>query len=660
MKLSPVWIAVSMALSLSVQANADYSLNRSSEADTSRWRCDECSSDGVWHGDIYFGLGYLDNDGSAHFNNWNPPVYGTHSSDKRISPSFNADIEQYQDDGYYNRFTAVDLGLQRFLVQWEVGQYDGLQFLGSYSESPYYRNYNGLSAYQNSSGSLLSEELSSFTTKVTRETFNLALKYTPYSPWKPYATMKHEQKQGTGTLYSTSIPGYGNVPGYLPKPIEHETLNTHAGVSYVEENWMADVAYRGSFFRNDRPALYYGTESSPYANHIAYEPDNDFHQLALSGNYRIDRQTLNGRLLWSRSTSEGGMAPFPQSPVTSDTFHGEINTFQLSADYHNRFTRQTAFKLSADYRDRDDDSDKSVVIGTDREEYDRDRTKLEAALDHRLNRSLRLKAGYDYQRDRRSYADREETEDQTLFLGARYRPDANWSLGGKIAYHFRDGSNWKNDDPDDAHLRNYYLADRDRIELRGDGTYELTSNMQLVVEAWYADDEYPTPDIGISEGKDYGYDVSINFYLDNGVSGHAFVNQQTIRSTQQQANTDVIGWGRYSSESKDNITTLGFGLSKDDLLEDTLLVSFDYSYHRGEGSTATTSSYQYPDNESTSHRFEFTGDYQLSDNQNILINIRYENYDEDDYLFTQEAANMGDVLQSYEGLFGSVYWRYRF
>ncbi|WGY48758.1 MtrB/PioB family outer membrane beta-barrel protein [Vibrio sp. ABG19] len=73
----------------------------------------------------------------------------------------------------------------------------------------------------------------------------------------------------------------------------------------------------------------------------------------------------------------------------------------------------------------------------------------------------------------------------------------------------------------------------------------------------------------------------------------------------------------------------------------------------------SSNSYRYPDNRASAHRFELTGDYQISDDQNVLLNIRYEKYRESDYLFVQEE-NMGDVMQSYEGIFGAVYWRYRF
>ncbi|MGY0615759.1 MtrB/PioB family decaheme-associated outer membrane protein [Vibrio sp. FJH11] len=660
MKLSKISIAVSLALSLQVQAD-DYSLQRAQEVDTSRWSCGECSSDGLWGGEVSVGVGYLDNDGSTRFYNWNPPIHGTASDNKHLNPSLNADLERYEDEGFYNRLLIQDLGLQRFLMQWEIGEFDGFRLLTSYSETPYYWNRSSLTAYQGSDGVLTSGDLTKYEHEVKRDTFKFELKYTPKTPWQPYASMKHERKEGTTSLYSSTIPGYGNGPGFIPKTVDHETLNTQVGVSYVEELWLVDVAYRGSFFRNDMSALYYGDVSDPYANQLSYEPDNDFHQFAVSGNYRMNQHTFNGRILWSQATSDGGLLPFSLSPSNSDTFHGETNTWQISADYHNKISRKTAFKVSADYSDKDDKSDRHDVVGATRESYDRSKTKLEATVTHNLNRDVKVNAGYDYTHDERDYADRKRTDEQSFYVGARYRPEALWQVGGKLSYSFRDGSSWQYSSSDSPNLRQYYLADKDRIELRGDGSYDITESVQLIGEIWYGNDDYAKPDIGLSEGEDYGYDLSVNFNLAEGLNGHVFYNQQMIRSEQQQANSDVVGWDRYKTKLKDDVTTVGFGVSKDGLLEDKLSLSLDYSYSQADSKTSSTSSgYQYPDNEYKSSRLEAVADYEISDNQNVQLNIRYEDYSEEDYLFNNEVSNMGDVLQDYNGIYGGVYWKYRF
>ncbi len=660
MKLSPLWVSIAAALALPAIAG-DYSLQNAGDADTSRWNCELCSSDGEWQGKVSFGAGYLDNDGSPRFNNWAAPIWGSDTPGRGLATSFNADLERYEDDGFYSKIKAKDLGLQRFLMQVDVGQYDGLRFQGSYSESPYFWNNSALSAYSGNNNVQTAGSLEPFAKGVKREKLKLGLKFTPHSPWKPYATMQHERKKGTMAAYTSSIPGYGSVPGFIPKNVEHETLNTTAGVSYIEDNWNADLAYRGSFFRNDYTALYYGAAANPYANQLAYEPDNDFHQVGLSGNYIMESQSLNGRVMWSQATSEGGLNPFPQSPVTADTFNGKVDTVQVNANYHNRLTRSTALKVGADYRDRDDSSDRGVVIGQTRKEYDRTRGKFDATVSHRFTRSVRMNAGYEYRTDKREYAVREKTNEHTVHIGAKYRPQAAWTVGGKVSYQSRDGSDWSGSSSTTPNLRQFYLADRDRFEVRGDASYDVTETVQMTLDAWFADEQYPKPDIGRSEGQDYGYDLGMNFYLENDTSGHVFLNQQFVRSEQQHANSSAPGWNRYSTESKDTITTVGFGLNRDNLLSKKLDLSLDYSYNYGVGKTSTTGAgYVYPDNDSTSHRVEMNGDYRISDNQSVLLNVRYEDFNEEDYLFSAETANMGDVNQRYKGFFGMVSWEYRY
>ncbi|MDW2020436.1 hypothetical protein, partial [Vibrio sp. 704] len=64
MKLSQLCIAISLAFAAQAHAN-DYSLQRSQPADTSRWQCSGCSSDGTWSGEVSAGVVYLNNDGSS-------------------------------------------------------------------------------------------------------------------------------------------------------------------------------------------------------------------------------------------------------------------------------------------------------------------------------------------------------------------------------------------------------------------------------------------------------------------------------------------------------------------------------------------------------------------------------------------------------------------
>lgn len=635
----------------------DYSLKGAKEVDTTGWECTACSSDGEWKGSATLGAGYSDNGGSTRFNNWVP----THNGTGAVG-TLNADLEQVNDDGEYSRFEVEDLGLKRFRVGSELGEYDGIRGSIYYSQSPYYWNDDSLSAYSGDGTTLTEGELRKFDKKSIREKIQIGLKYTPPSPWQPYADMTFEQKEGTYSFYDNRVPGVGSVPGYIQKPLSHETLNTAVGVSYLEEDWLIDAAYRASVFRNDNQALYFGPTSDPFADVRAYEPNNEFHQLSVSGNYRLDRQTVDGRLLWQESTSDGGLNVFPDSPNQKDKFDGKVNTVQVDAGYSNRLTNKASVKVRADYRDRDDRSDKNAVIGQTRPTTDRSKSGIELVGDYRYNRSWKIQGGYDYRYRSREEADRKSTNENTVYISTRYKPVGDWSAGAKASWQDRNGSSWRNDSSSSPNLRQYYLADRERLELRGDVRYQLSDSTQLSAEAWYGDEDYPTPDIGRSSGKDYGYDATIDYQHDDNTVGYAYLNYQQIESKQQNANSNAPDFSRYSSELTDEAVVIGVGGNKNNLMDKQLDVGVDYSYSYGKGKTTTTSNtdFDYPDNRSQGHRLELNGTYRVDDRQSLKLNIRYENYDEDDYLFASDEGSLGSVNQDYDGYFGMVSWEYKY
>ncbi len=553
------------------------------------------------------------------------------------------------------------MGFERFLLRGEIGHYQGIRLGLSYSEHPYYWNNSSLSPYQGSNNvQVLSSDFKPFEKSVKRKALGLTLSYEPNSPWTPYATMKLEQKQGTQASYISFIPGVGYAPSYLAKPVDQQTLNSQAGLKYRQENWGTEFAYRGSVYRNDHRTLYYGETGNVFANQLAYEPDNEFHQLSLSGDYRTDSQIVNSRLQWSQSTSQADVAQYPQAPIMQSNFQGKVNTWSFDAHYLNRLSTKSTLKLNIDYLDRDDKSDKDTLVGSQRLDYDRSQTKASVALQHKLTRSLRVNGGYDYRHNKRSYADREVTQNNQLYLATRYRPAGSWQLGAKLLYDVRSGSDWSTSSSA-PNLRKFYLADRDRLESRVDTSFDVSDVWQITLDAWIANDHYRKPDIGTSFARDLGYDLGLNWALIGGTTGYAYLNQQRIVSEQQHANSDVSDYARFQSELTDDITTIGIGISDNSLMASKLSLSMDYSYSDGRGKTQTTGgSYQYPNNSATTHRAEIKGQYQLTEQQTLHLDMRYERFSEFDYLYSQDSLTLGNVDQNYNGYFAFVGWGYQF
>ena len=668
MKYSTLWLSLlaAFAAQAAEQTAAEtqfvegYSLQQAKEAKTDKWKCKSCESETGWFGEVGLGAGYADSDGSGRFRNWVPSF-----NDSGAVGLLNADLQYRGEGSRYGSVVAKDLGMERFGVAIEQGHYDGVRAKVAYSESPHYWSPNGLTVYQPGNPTVaVPGSLHEFDKQVLRKKLSGGLAYTPKSPWRPYAEFSHEQKEGTLAYFQPTTPGVGNVPGYLPKPINDSTTTlVKSGVSYLGQGWLVDFGYNGSLYRSNDAALHYGAASDPYANERAYEPDNEFHQLGLSGQYNWDRQSLTGRVLSSRATSDGSMNAFRNAPVTQDNFEGEIETLQADAKWVGRFGRDLTLRAGGEYRDRDDKSDEHVVIGQERRQGDHTRSKANLEADYRLSRSVKLTGGYEYRGDERENADREETDEHTLFIKSRYRPVGNLQLGGKLAVSSRDGSDWQHDNEGGSSsptLRQFHLADRDRVELRGDLGYQFDEQTNLTTEGWWAKDDYKEANIGRTEGEDYGLDMTLNKEFTENFSGHVFGNMQWITSAQNHAYTGAPDWAPYDTEVKDEITTLGFGLTQKKAFDLALELGLDYSYSYGKGGTDASSGFDYPDVTSEQHRVEGYALYQLDEQNSLRWDLRYESFENADYLITGDEQSLGNVDDDYDGYFTSVSWLYKF
>ena len=111
---------------------------------------------------------------------------------------------------------------------------------------------------------------------------------------------------------------------------------------------------------------------------------------------------------------------------------------------------------------------------------------------------------------------------------------------------------------------------------------------------------------------------------------------------------------------RDEISTLGFGLVQKKAFDLELELGVDYSYSHGRGETDTTQSYSYSDVTSTQHRVEGYALYQLDEKNSLRWDLRYESFENADYLNTDDRQSLGDVDDDYDGYFTSVSWLYKF
>jgi len=102
---------------------------------------------------------------------------------------------------------------------------------------------------------------------------------------------------------------------------------------------------------------------------------------------------------------------------------------------------------------------------------------------------------------------------------------------------------------------------------------------------------------------------------------------------------------------RDEITTLGLGLTQKKAFDRDLELGLDYSFAYGRGKTDASKGYDYPDLTSKQHRLEGYALYQLTKQHSLRWDVRYEYFQDVDYLYTGEERNLGNLNQDYNGYF---------
>ena len=93
---------------------------------------------------------------------------------------------------------------------------------------------------------------------------------------------------------------------------------------------------------------------------------------------------------------------------------------------------------------------------------------------------------------------------------------------------------------------------------------------------------------------------------------------------------------------RDEITTLGLGLTQKKAFDRDLELGLDYSFAYGRGKTDASKGYDYPDLTSKQHRLEGYALYQLTKQHSLRWDVRYEYFQDVDYLYTGEERGYTD------------------
>ncbi|RPA64096.1 MtrB/PioB family decaheme-associated outer membrane protein [Shewanella frigidimarina] len=621
-------LAISGAITGSAMA-ADFGVNKANTSTVNQqvFQCKRCPLVAGYTGTIGVNAANIDSD-DIHSGN----AFGTDNDG--ANGSVDADLHYRNTAGYKAKFQAHQLGLDNGFAHLEAGKSGHYKLVADYQQLTRYQSGDARSQLWYKDGVLTpSEHTQIQELSLQRNKAGLGLSY-GQDFYQAYVRYEHENKTG---YQSSSI--VTPRPVNFSLPVDANTDNLTAGLSLSGDSWTTNLNYFVSQYKNDVDAL-----SLPYLYDVfAPAPDNQAHQISLSGQYQLNRTVMSGRLASGKMTQDDNLIQMSGNPLQN--WDGEVDTLDGKLSVTSLLSNKLRLGGSVDYSKRDNKGsvwefaqyEVNGISGAFKQNIplDTERRGLKLNASYRLSSDYRLQAGYDRKEMERSYGDREQTNDDALWAKLNVRAMDDIKLTFKASLDNRGGSEYQTSELTSSEtnplLRKYYLADRKRTAFEAKFNHTPTSWLSVDMTARYAKDDYNETQLGLTESEDYGYDINLGLQLNAHLSGYAFAGQQWIDAA--QAGSQGFSSPDWFADVEDEFINLGAGFNYSGLLEDRLSLGGDYLFANSASNTLVTYDVTTPQGDYTSfnHSLKLHANYALSEEMALKLAYQYERYYDTDY-----------------------------
>ncbi|WOT04197.1 MtrB/PioB family decaheme-associated outer membrane protein [Shewanella youngdeokensis] len=573
-----------------------------------------------------------------------------------VAAGVNADMA-YQQGVYKADIQAHQLGMDNGFINIKVGNTDRYQLDVDYQSITTNQYSNAQTNLWHNDGTLTPSEHSRvLDLNLQRERGSIGFEYdfAQLTGLGLSSFARYDREDKTGNRSASLV---NPSPVNFAEPVDETTDKFSAGVVLDGENWLSELSYYGSRYENN-----IGDLSLPYSYDVySATPDNQAHQVSLSGQYRFASSVVSGRVVSGRMIQDEDLIQMSGNPLQN--WDGQVDTFNSNLTASTRVNNRLRLGASYDYSKRDN---RSSVYDFAQYEYnsmsgafvqntamDIDRQTAKANASYRIASGYRLQAGYTYKQVDRNYGEREETNESELWSKLNVRAIDKLTLDFGLGYSERGGSDYQADeltsDETQSLMRKYHLADRNRSEVNARASYAPLEWLTVDVSTYYANDDYDTTVIGLTQSTDYGYDANVHLQVAAPLSVYAFAGQQWIDSDQSGDQSAV-----WHTEIRDEFINLGLGATYTGLLEDKLTLGVDYLFANSESNTGVdpSSSAAYGAYYSYEHSVSLYGQYMISPQMALKLEYQYERYfDTDSAMVTADTDSglitLGELNHNY-------------
>jgi len=639
-------------------------------------------------------------------------------------------------DASYWRLTGRNLGIESRDLNFEFGRQGSFNFHLGFDEIPHYQlddaqtffvgaGTNNLSlpsgwvpGQTTATMTQLVPNLRTFDIAHGRKSFDIGGDVNFLSGWNFEVNYQREQKDGNKTIGLTIGNSGGNPRAVVaPEPVDYETQQIDAVLTFADATKQLSIGYYVSLFNNGNDSLIWQNPFSQINGWTAaaavgfptgqgqmhLEPDNQFHQVNLSGGWNFSKTTrLSGDVSIGRATQNQQFLPYTINPLLAasitqplpvDSLDGEVETTYVGL----RFTTKPADSLSLaasykfDERDNTTPHNEYVYIGGDsltqntaatssQRRYNEPKSYREQSLrfDATWNASdwLRVSGEAQYRNIERPHQEREQIEEMRYALNFAIDTGGYMSGGLRLSSSNRDGGSaylgyetliggyspgfyntlqpFVGGFPFENHpdLRKFNQADRQRQGGEIYASFMPAEEVAISGSINYNEDDYDNSELGLTFSRVSSYNVDVAWAPTSRTSAYIFASEERYKND-QDGRSFVGGASRpvsafdpnrvWNVKSRDYVFTYGVGVNSK-FLEDKLTLGVDYVNSKADSDVLATvgsalTRANLPTSVSDLSSTSVYGDYRWRRNINFRFRFALEDFQSTDWAVDNVPAN---------------------
>ena len=655
--LSPMLIAAALlwpALGLAQEAPP--------AVDTSRWTCKFCTFEEGFEFLPSVGVGYVSDD-SAKFGEYSD------LGEKGAYLIADGDGRYRRKDGLWLDFSAAELGLDSRSFSAEGGRQGRYELRFDYRTLPHHIGDSAstpfagagsatltlpagwVAAGSTSQMSALAGSAHGIDFRTERERIGLGVRFTPLQHWTFAVDARHEEKTGARATGGTFVFSDAR----LVMPLRYDTNQFDASAAYHAPKFQARIAYYASIFRNDDAAL---TWDNPYLplnagaerGRLALAPDNQFHQLTLTGAYQVAANTqFTGNLSLGRMTQDEAFLPYTinaslaTQALPRRSLDGQVDTVNADLKFSSRLTDDLRIVGSVAYQERNNQTPSATyqAITTDvgfaiprsnlPYSFTRSAARIEGTYD--LAPGARLQAGCSTETFHRDLQEVRSSRERGCWGKAALSTSEYFDFSLQWKHLERAVSDYlanrQDLPPQNPLMRLFNMADRVREEGRVRIDITPGERFSFGLDAGGTWDDYYLTQIGLRDGRSWSAAADCTWSLAKRLTATCYASHEQVRA--RLVNAELLSTTlQWTGENTDTTETAGAGLTFE--ASEKLRMGLDYTYVRSVGEIRISDAVVgFPDLETKLDSAQLYIDFSPRAKLALRLSYRHEKFRSDDW-----------------------------